>query len=373
MRPDQGTRKEIDFLKGFGSITFYPPPITHGRQSTKWIMNDDVLKKIYYCMERVVVFEGIDEVLGHIVKTAASLTQADAASMRLFNIKSGFLEVKAGVGLSSAFMNQEPLALGEGIIGKVVTTGKAYKCSNVREDPDCCNKDLAALEGINAMLSVPLKNREKAIGSLSVYRRSHLEFSDAELLLMSIFAAQSVEAVEKTEQLEHLKRDATYDSLTGIYNRRFLLARIEEELKRAQRHRRDLGITFIDLDDFKKFNDRHGHLLGDKLLKDINVLFKEELRKNDFLGRIGGEEFIIVTPETDKNGALTLSRKLLERVRHHEFMGKEGPVAGLSFSAGISSFPEDGRTAEELIRVADETMYQVKINGKNGVQAAQQS
>nr|MBF0223777.1 GGDEF domain-containing protein [Desulfobulbaceae bacterium] len=336
-------------------------------------MNDDVLKKIFYCMERVVVFEGIDEVLGHIVKTAASLTQADAASMRLFNIKSGLLEVKAGVGLSSDFMNQEPLALGEGIIGKVVVTGNSYKCSNVREDQDCCNKDLAAHEGINAILSVPLKNRDKSIGSLSVYRHSPQEFSDAELLVMSIFAAQAVEAVEKTEQLEHLKREATYDSLTGIYNRRFLLARIDEELKRAERHQRQMSITFIDLDDFKKFNDCHGHLLGDKLLKDISSLFKEELRQNDFLGRIGGEEFIIVTPETDKNGAMTISRKLLDRIRRYEFLGREGRLMGISFSAGIASFPDDGRTVEELIRIADETMYQVKTDGKNGVQVASQA
>ena len=321
-------------------------------------------------MERLVVFEGIDEVLEHIVKTAASLTQADAASMRLFDIKTGVLEIKAGVGLSSAFMIQAPLALGEGIVGKVVENCKAYKCSNVRKDANCCNKDLPAQEGINSILSVPLKDREKAIGSLSVYRRSQQEFSDAEMLLMSIFAAQAVEAVEKTKQIEQLKRQATHDSLTGIYNRRFLLARIEEELKRAKRHNHQLSITFIDIDDFKNFNDSHGHLLGDKLLKDFSSIIMEELRQNDFIGRIGGEEFIIVTPETDKNGALALSRKLLDRIKLHEFLGKQGGLWGVSFSAGISNFPDDGLVAEELIRIADETMYQVKINGKNNVQVA---
>ncbi len=321
-------------------------------------------------MERVVVFEGIDDVLGHLVKTAASLTQADAASMRLFDIKTGVLEIKAGVGLSSTFMEQPPLALGEGIVGKVVENCEAYRCSNVREDQDCCNKDLTAKEGINAILSVPIKNRDKAIGSLSVYRRSHQEFSDAEMLLMSIFAAQAVEAVDKTNQLEQLKIQATHDSLTGIYNRRFLLARIEEELKRAKRHNQHLSITFIDIDDFKKFNDSHGHLLGDKLLKDFASIIKSELRQNDFIGRIGGEEFIIVTPETDKNGAVTISRKLLDRINQYEFMGKLGKFLGISFSAGISTFPDDGQVADELIRIADETMYQVKISGKNNVQVA---
>lgn len=333
-------------------------------------MNDDVLRKIYYCMERVVVFEGIKDVLGHIVKTAASLTQADAASMRLFDINSGLLKITAGVGLSETFLAQPPLALGEGIIGKVVANNKSFLSSNVLENPDCCNKDLADQEGINALLSVPLKNQEKAIGALSVYRRSSQDFSDSELLLMSIFAAQAVEAVEKTEQLECLKKQASYDSLTGIYNRRFLLLRMEEELKRAQRHKLNFSIAFIDLDNFKKFNDSHGHLLGDKLLKDIISTIRQGLRKNDFIGRVGGEEFIIVTPETGKDGAITLSQKMLERVQQQEFMGRDGFVSGLSFSGGVSSYPEDGQMAEDLIRIADETMYQVKKRGKNGIQAA---
>ncbi len=333
-------------------------------------MNDTILNNIYYCMERVVVFEGIDDVLSHIVKTAATLTQADAASMRLFNINKGVLELKAGVGLSDEFMTQSPLALGEGIIGKVVEKCQTYKCSNVREDPDCCNKDLTDHEGINAILSVPLKNRDKAIGSLSVYRRSNQEFTDSEMLLMSIFAAQAVEAVEKTHQLEQLKRQATHDYLTGIYNRRFLMSPFEEELKRAKRYEHPLSIIFIDLDDFKKFNDTHGHLLGDKLLKDTCSLIKNELRQNDFFGRIGGEEFIVVVPETDKKGALSLARKLLKLIDRHEYHGKQQTVTGVSFSAGISSFPEDGQVSQDLIRIADETMYNVKVDGKNDVRCA---
>lgn len=321
-------------------------------------------------MERVVVFEKISDVLDHIVKTAVSLTQADAASMRLFNFNTGVLELKAGTGLSPAFMEQPSLMLGEGVVGKVVEKCKLYKSSNIREDPDCCNKDLKAQEGINAILSVPIKNKEKAIGSLSVYRRSQQAFTDGDVMLMSIFAAQAVEAIEKTNQLEQLKRQATFDSLTGIYNRRFLLNRIEEEIKRATRHVHQLSIIFIDIDDFKKFNDTHGHLLGDKFLKDFCLVIKEELRGNDFFGRIGGEEFIIVAPETDKQGAVTLAIKLLDRAGKSEFLGKEGIVAGVSFSAGVSSYPGDGQGSLELIKAADEAMYQVKMNGKNGVLAA---
>ena len=120
----------------------------------------------------------------------------------------------------------------------------------------------------------------------------------------------------------------------------------------------------------KILNDTHGHLLGDKLLKDFCTLIKNGLRQNDFFGRIGGEEFIVVTPETGKNGAVTLTRKLLDSVHNFQFHGKMQTVTGVSFSAGISTYPDDGKEAQELIRIADDTMYRVKVQGKKDVLGA---
>lgn len=330
-------------------------------------MESDVLSKIYYCMERVIVFEGIEDVLQHLVKTATSLTSSDAATIRLFNIETGKLDVKTGCGLSECFLDQAPLELGEGIIGRVVQNCEHFVTANVRDEPHCNQKDLAHMEGINSVMSVPLKTRDAAIGALTIYRKSKQTFTDSELLLSSIFAAQAVEAIEKTIQLESLKKQAIYDQLTNVFNKHSVINRLEEEVKRALRYKKFLTVTFIDIDDFKKFNDTHGHLLGDKLLKDFSDILKNELRKNDLLGRCGGEEFVIITPETDKSGAEAIANKLLEITVKHSFLGHDGEVKGISFSAGISSYPLDGKTSEELIDKADKAMYVAKRGGKKSV------
>lgn len=329
------------------------------------VSKNDLLRKIHFIMERVIVFDGIDEVLEHIVKSAVSLARAEAATLRVFNVATGKLEIKAGFGLSNRFLNQPPLRLGEGIVGRVVLNGESFKTTDVSVEASCVYKELAELEGIKALLSVPLKTSSKTIGCLTAYRKTDEAYTDTDLLLLNIFAAQSVEAVEKTKLLEDLKNQASFDQLTNIYNKLFLIKRLEEEIKRASRHNLILSVIFIDIDDFKGFNDTHGHLLGDKLLADFVSLLKTLLRKNDIIGRYGGEEFIIATPETDKRKALTLTNKLLNAVNHFKFLGRKGNVTGISFSAGIASFPEDGKTVLEILNRADQAMYMAKRGRKN--------
>lgn len=331
------------------------------------ISKDNLLRKIHFIMERVIVFDGIDEVLEHVVKTAVSLARAEAATLRVFNIVTGKLEIKSGFGLSKRFLTQPPLNLGEGIVGKVVLHGKPFMTTNVSKERHCVYKELAELEGIKALLSVPLKTSSKTIGCITVYRKTDEAYADTDLLLLNIFAAQAVEAVEKTKLLEDLKNQATFDQLTNVYNKTSLIRRLEEEIKRASRHNHPLSILFVDIDDFKEFNDTHGHLLGDKLLADFVSLQKALLRKNDIIGRYGGEEFIIATPENDKKKTLALANKLLDAVNHHGFLGKKKDAVGISFSAGISSFPEDGKTALEIINKADQALYRAKREGKNRI------
>ncbi|MBI5286930.1 MAG: GGDEF domain-containing protein [Deltaproteobacteria bacterium] len=331
------------------------------------VLRDNLLDKIYYVMERVIVFEGIDEVLQHIIKTAVSLARAEAATIRIFNLKTGKLEIKAGFGLSSGFLNQPPLSIGEGIVGRVILSGEPFMTTDVTKVEHCVYKELTQLEGIKALLAVPLKTRESTIGCITVYRKTEDAFTNTELLLLNIFAAQSVEAIEKTRLIGELKEQATFDYLTSVYNRGFIIKRLEEGLRQASRQNLVLSTIFIDIDDFKDFNDTHGHLMGDKLLVDFAAVLKTHLRKSDVIGRYGGEEFLVITPGNDRKGGRTLAEKLLDAVMHHRFMGREGDVVGISFSAGVATFPEDGRSPEELIEKADRTMYMAKKEGKKRV------
>ena len=332
------------------------------------MLSNDVLKKIFFISERVIAFDDMGDVFQHILKTAMNITKASAATMRIFDVDSGLLKIVSSRAISNAFLSQPPLKYGEGILGNVIKQGQYFATSDVTKVNHCVYKELADLEGIKALLSVPLRTQEASIGCITVYRKEEVSFKSSDRLLLEIFAAQAVEAIEKTKLVEELKKQATMDSLTHIYNRAFLEKRIEEEISRAKRHTHILTLIFIDIDGFKNFNDKHGHLLGDKLLADFASLLKKNCRKNDIFGRYGGEEFIIATPEIDKKTAYALTVKLKGLVNSHKFLGKEGGVAGISFSAGIASKPQDGDNLKDLLHRADEAMYRAKKKGKNRVE-----
>ena len=327
---------------------------------------DDVLNRIFSISERIVAFDGIDDIFEHIVKTVTLLTGAEAATIRVFDLSTGKLKIAKGFGLSSGFLSQPPIKIGEGITGKVVLDGKPFLTSNVLEVGHCVHKELAMLEGIRAVMSIPLKIKKGAFGCITVYKKTPDPFTEHDILVSSIFASQIAEVIEKMYFIEELKIQATFDSLTGVYNKNALIKELNSEIKLTLRHGHETSIIFIDIDNFKDFNDTHGHLLGDKLLADFAGLLRQHCRKTDMIGRFGGEEFVAVALHTDKAGALGLADKMRETVSSHKFTGKDEHVC-ITFSAGISSMPEDGTEATEVLEKADDAMYQSKRNGKNCV------
>jgi len=327
-------------------------------------LQDEVLERIFFIAQSLVVFDSVDEVFEHIVKTATRITASEAATIRVFNMETGMLDILKGYGLSNGFLSQPPIKLGEGIVGGVVLDGEPFMTTDVTKVPHCIHKELAALEGIRAVMSVPLITRDKGIGCITVYRRTEEPFSAHHLLLLNLFASQVVAAIEKARLIEELRKQATFDYLTQVFNRRALFERFEMELKSSLRHGHPLSCIFVDIDDFKAFNDTHGHLLGDKLLWEFAKLLRDNLRGTDIIGRFGGEEFIVVASHTDKPQALTLAQKLKDKVERYNFSGRDRDVH-ISFSAGISSSPDDDTKVEGLIKKSDEAMLESKRKGKN--------
>ena len=156
---------------------------------------------------------------------------------------------------------------------------------------------------------------------------------------------------------------AEHDHITGVYNRQFFERELAYLLSLYRRHNRILSVVFIDLDDFKIINDTMGHVFGDRVLRIFAESLKESLRKTDILARIGGDEFGIILPETDRTGAETLLERLEKKFRK-EPVSVQYTLMRLSFSYGISTFPTDGETVEDLLRVADERMYENKFSKK---------
>ena len=158
------------------------------------------------------------------------------------------------------------------------------------------------------------------------------------------------------------ERRATTDQLTGLYNRRFLQSYLDKELNRARRYDQQFSVVFLDVDDFKLINDTHGHTVGDRVLARVGREITSLLRLEDIAVRYGGEEFVIVLPQTHLVGAKVFAERLRARLAQDD----ESAIA-VQFSAGIASYPFDGTTVSQLINTADAALYQAKLAGKDRV------
>jgi diguanylate cyclase (GGDEF)-like protein len=166
------------------------------------------------------------------------------------------------------------------------------------------------------------------------------------------------------ERLSQARQDAITDYLTGLYNHRYLHERLGEELERARERNGCLSLLFLDIDQFKAFNDRFGHSAGDMALRTVASVIDHTVRRVDMAARYGGEEFVVALVDTDTAGALEVA----ERIRHAVASARIHPYdATLSVSTGVATFPDDAEIKEELIDKADYAMYLAKRGGRNRV------
>jgi len=172
---------------------------------------------------------------------------------------------------------------------------------------------------------------------------------------------------ESNRQLEELSNT---DGLTKLYNRRYFMELLDLEFQRAQRYESELAFVMIDIDHFKKFNDNFGHLLGDRILYEVAQILRENLRVHDIVGRYGGEEFALLMPETDVKGALVVAERYRRRVEDFVLL-EGGKELRITISLGVASVPQPKiKSVDDLIRYADNALYQAKNNGRNRVEVA---
>ncbi len=172
---------------------------------------------------------------------------------------------------------------------------------------------------------------------------------------------------EKERLQKELTHMAMYDALTDLLSRRALLEQVEIERQRAKRYKRDLSLLMIDIDHFKKVNDTYGHLIGDIVLKGIARTLQEQTRRSDFVGRYGGEEFLVILPETSLDKALILAEKLRKQVAELVIPADGQVLKDITISIGATEY-EDDPNIDEFINRSDKWLYAAKENGRNQVQ-----
>ena len=185
-------------------------------------------------------------------------------------------------------------------------------------------------------------------------------------------ALQTTLDVKRISDLEH---ETLTDPLTGVYNRRFMQQRLAEEISKARRYCFQLSILLFDLDHFKQINDQHGHQAGDRMLIEIGTLVQNQLRDSDMLSRYGGEEFLVIAPNTGPAEAALLAERLRARVEANAFLEGHEELAGhelhITISIGLASFDDDNANEETMIGNADRNLYQAKNEGRNRVVGGQ--
>jgi len=172
---------------------------------------------------------------------------------------------------------------------------------------------------------------------------------------------------ELDEKNKKLQRMAETDELTGLYNRRYVMRRLEEEISEAYRHRHPVALTIFDVDHFKRVNDTYGHTFGNFALKEIAKIIKGSVRLEDVVARYGGEEFLVLSPSTDKKGAYRLAERIRGLIAAHLFKNRTAETR-ITVSAGVASYPEDEAFfPDDLLKTADRRLYIAKERGRNRV------
>jgi two-component system cell cycle response regulator len=228
---------------------------------------------------------------------------------------------------------------------------------------------------IGSVVALPFRMRDQQAGVLFLRTtREEAPLTRADAQFADTVIKGAVAAIEKAhdfasivsdrERLAHL---ASHDALTGCLNRRALIEQLEREWERADRYKQMLTVLMVDLDGFKDVNDRRGHLVGDQVLQQIGDLLRREGRSVDTVGRFGGEEFVVVLPETALDGAMIVADRVRQRIQLHNF-GTEAEPIGVTVSIGVASVPDDRATsAQTFLALADAALYRAKAAGRNVV------
>ena len=251
--------------------------------------------------------------------------------------------------LAAAFHEGKPLHIGPDKIG------------HYSSDP------LLRIFKTNELIIMPLKAKDKVNGLIiadNLYTQKPITPEDLKIFMM--LANQAGLAIENSRLYEMVREKSHTDSITGLWNHGFFQDQLVEELENAGIKNQPLSLLILDIDNFKQFNDTYGHQNGDLILKDVASLLKDCCREIDFACRYGGEEFAVILTQTKKETAFTIAERIREKIHRHPFspVNSQGYPA-ISVSIGLSAFPDDTQTKEELITKADQAMYIAKFSGKN--------
>ena len=302
----------------------------------------------------------IDKVLSIILKKAMEITKTRAGSIALYTPDTATMRIHAHRGFTRRFIaNREWKVRQGGFTDRIIKSRTATVINDIT-NKDFFTNPVAIQEGIKSLICVPLIDSSEVVGILYVDDFASRKFASEDLQTLEILASFASIAIHNAQAHTTIKLQAITDCITGLFNRRCFEDLMSRELQRAERHEREFSLALVDVNDFKKYNDTYGHQAGDRALSALGEAIRKAIRSTDIAARYGGDEIVIILPETKLVKAYNMFANRIKREIEEGFTMISGTGHVLSVAIGIAAYPHDGKTTPDLVLSADRALLATK-------------
>ncbi len=310
----------------------------------------------------------LDETYESVVKMLARIVPFDNCTIFIYDTLHKKLVPKASHGVVVNLIDHIPFEHGNGVSGWVAQNRKQIVVQDLVKETGLLNVELIPPR-VRSFVSTPLYVQQSLIGVINLSHEAPNAFSSADVRLVSTLASQIAQAIERVEVVRSLEQMAITDGMTGLYNHRYFQMCLDNEMRRATRYDQPLTVMMLDIDHFKKINDRYGHGTGDYVLSEVSDVLRQSIRQTDVAARYGGDELIVIFPHTTAADATVAAERMRAAVQDREFICPNGSRLSLTVSIGVASYPTHASSREDLILQADTALYRAKKSGRNRVVA----
>lgn len=314
----------------------------------------------------------IREILKKIMETIGDYFRPTNWSLLLLDESTNELRFEVAVGKVSESIKDIRIKKGEGIAGWVALHGEPVLVSDVRKDPRFLRTvDKVSNFATESIIAVPMKIKDKVLGVIELINKEEFNpLSKRDLEVLTTVADYAAIALENSRNYQRIQELTITDDISGLYNSRYLHQIIKNEIDTYERYHSPFSIIFFDLDLFKQVNDTYGHLVGSQMLHKVAKVISKSIRKVDLAVRYGGDEFVIVLPQANKNQAHAAAKRLRHAINAEVYFAEEGFNIRITASFGVATYGDDATSKEELLRAVDEAMYRIKNTSRDGIALA---